>query len=83
MRTPKHHTCLFCVERLKKDKQFEDWANGATFEITFGYPSPLDGITFTGAICVACANRLAKFGALKMIRNEFGEGKKKYIPLPK
>jgi len=76
----KKRSCSICGNPLKKDKQLKNFVDGATFEISFGYPTPLDGITFSGALCVVCADRLAQCGSLKMIHNEFGE-ETKYIPL--
>jgi len=78
----KQEKCIVCRKALKNDKQFDELEGGATFQVSFGYPTLLDGIVFAGAICVKCGDALANQGLLKVIHNEFGESKR-YEPLSK
>jgi hypothetical protein len=79
--TKKHkpYKCIVCKRILKKDKEY-GVVDGATFDITFGYPTLLDGIQLLGSICVPCTDKLATAGVLQFVRDEFA-CEKKYIPL--
>ena len=87
-RKGKKYKCMVCEGAVVEHeicKKVVDWDNGAVFDIAFSYPTLLDGVVFSAALCVPCADKLATKGIIKMIHNEFeeGKGKKKYIPLPK